>query len=304
VLVAFPLIAALLAAVFALQLGVHYRTWRQPHVLAWCLSFGLFAVAAWAVAVGIGMGWSRTVFGFYWVAGALLSVPLLATGQLLLMDPRRSVLWWTLAGICAVWAVLFTAMAEVNQAVLTRASQAQSIPLGSAVIGQQMAYTLVAPLNAAVLVVVLGSTWSAVRRRRPAIGLIAVGVSLVTAASSVAGRGQGRLFSILLALGVVLMYGGFQAVDRARSRSGQRPVITVYTRQRCGLCREAEAVVTRVARRAADVRLVDVDADPTLTDRYTVRVPVVAVDGVEIAEFHVDAHALRAKLREARSEAF
>jgi glutaredoxin len=84
----------------------------------------------------------------------------------------------------------------------------------------------------------------------------------------------------------------------------RRPVVTVYTRQRCGLCRHAEAVVARIAGRRADVRLVDVDADPELTERYTIRVPVVAVDGVEIAEYHVDPHILRAKLREARLSAF
>lgn len=80
----------------------------------------------------------------------------------------------------------------------------------------------------------------------------------------------------------------------------RRPVVTVYTRQQCGLCRQAEAVVARVAGWAADVELVDIDADPTITERYTVRVPVVAVDGVEVAEFQVDARALRAKLRAAR----
>ncbi len=58
--------------------------------------------------------------------------------------------------------------------------------------------------------------------------------------------------------------------------------------------------MARVAGRTADVELVDIDDDPTITERYTVRVPVVAVDGVEVAEFQVDARALRAKLRAAR----
>ncbi|MGH8908778.1 MAG: glutaredoxin family protein [Egibacteraceae bacterium] len=293
----YPLVAALVAAVFAGQLAWQYRARRRSHALAWCLSLGLFAVAAGAVAVGVGIGWSRAVFGVYWVAGALLNVPLLATGQLLLMDPRRSALWWTLAGICAAWAVLFTAMAEVDPAVLARASQARDIPLGSAAIGGQMAYTLVGSLNATFLVVVVGSLWSAVRLRRPAVGLIALGVALVAVASSFVSAGQGRVFSVLLALGVGVMYTGFLATARGRRR---RPVVTIYSRQRCGLCREAEAAVARIAGRGADVLLVDIDADPALTERYTIRVPVIAVDGVEIAEYHVDAQALRAKLREAR----
>lgn len=82
--------------------------------------------------------------------------------------------------------------------------------------------------------------------------------------------------------------------------AGGRPVVTVYSRRRCGLCREAEAVVAGVARRRADVRVVDVDSDDALVARYTVRVPVVTVDGVEVAEYHVDPRGLRAALRAAR----
>ena len=84
--------------------------------------------------------------------------------------------------------------------------------------------------------------------------------------------------------------------------SRARPTVTVYTRERCGLCRQAEAVVARVARGRAVVQLVDIDTDPDLVARYTVRVPVVAVDGVEVAEYAVDAEGLRAALRAAERE--
>lgn len=79
-------------------------------------------------------------------------------------------------------------------------------------------------------------------------------------------------------------------------RRRTRRTVVVYTRQGCHLCEEAEVVVRRVAR-GHDVRLVDIDADPSLTERYTVRVPVVTVDGAEVAEFQVDPATLRAALR-------
>ncbi len=82
----------------------------------------------------------------------------------------------------------------------------------------------------------------------------------------------------------------------ALSRPRRRPTVTVYTRTNCGLCRRAEAVVVRVARGRADVELVDVDSDPELVARYTVRVPVVAIDGRELFEYEVDPRALRAAL--------
>lgn len=88
-----------------------------------------------------------------------------------------------------------------------------------------------------------------------------------------------------------------------RLRARRRPVVTVYTRLGCHLCAEAEEVVTRLARGRAEVRLLDIDADPALTDRYTVRVPVVEVDGLEVAEYQVDVAVLRRALRYARVSA-
>jgi glutaredoxin len=68
--------------------------------------------------------------------------------------------------------------------------------------------------------------------------------------------------------------------------------VTLYTRAGCHLCEAAAQVIGQVAAGRAHVEVVDIDADPALTDRYTVRVPVVAVDGVEIAEYEVDPRTL------------
>jgi glutaredoxin len=83
----------------------------------------------------------------------------------------------------------------------------------------------------------------------------------------------------------------------------RRPTVTVYTREGCGLCRKAEETVAVVAGRRADVVLVDIDAVPAITDRYTIRVPVVAVDGVEHFEHEVDPLELRRVLRAAARSA-
>jgi glutaredoxin len=73
-------------------------------------------------------------------------------------------------------------------------------------------------------------------------------------------------------------------------------IVTLYTRAGCHLCEVARGVVERVAAGRAEVELVDIDTDPQLLERYTVRVPVVAVDGREIAEYEVDAAQLEAAL--------
>ncbi|HEX6255777.1 MAG TPA: glutaredoxin family protein [Euzebyales bacterium] len=77
----------------------------------------------------------------------------------------------------------------------------------------------------------------------------------------------------------------------------RRPRITVYTRQGCHLCEDAIAIVRRVAAGRGDIDLVDIDGDPELFERYTVRVPVVAVDDVEIAEYQIAPEQLEWALR-------
>lgn len=87
-----------------------------------------------------------------------------------------------------------------------------------------------------------------------------------------------------------------------RGRAASRrhvPEVVVYGRARCGLCRRAEELVAREAAGAV-IRHVDVDAADELIDRYGVRVPVVVVDGVEVAELEVAAGVVRAAIRDAR----
>ncbi|MEX1178705.1 MAG: glutaredoxin family protein [Nitriliruptor sp.] len=74
----------------------------------------------------------------------------------------------------------------------------------------------------------------------------------------------------------------------------------VYTRAGCGLCRRAEQLVAREARRC-EIRHVDIDSDPELQARYTVRVPVVTVDGQEVAELEVAPGEVRQAVVRARS---
>ncbi|MBS3939997.1 MAG: glutaredoxin family protein [Actinobacteria bacterium] len=78
-----------------------------------------------------------------------------------------------------------------------------------------------------------------------------------------------------------------------------RPTVIVYGRATCGLCRRAEALAAREARGARIVH-VDVDTDEDLIARYGVRVPVVTVDGHEVAELEVAPGLVRAAIRRAR----
>ena len=75
-------------------------------------------------------------------------------------------------------------------------------------------------------------------------------------------------------------------------------VVTLVTREGCHLCAQAEPVVARAAADAGSAyEVVDVDGDPELRARWTDKVPVVLLDGVEHAYWQIDERALRAALR-------
>lgn len=89
------------------------------------------------------------------------------------------------------------------------------------------------------------------------------------------------------------------AVTLGTGRRRHRVVVEVFTREDCGLCEEAE---DRVAVEAgnAHVRHIDIDEDPELQARYNVRVPVVVVDGREVAEGRLEEGVVRKAVRRAR----
>jgi glutaredoxin len=83
-------------------------------------------------------------------------------------------------------------------------------------------------------------------------------------------------------------------------RASRDPVrVRLYTRQGCGLCRRAEAAVAALPRRV-EVEIVDVDTDDDLVERFGIRVPVLEVDGTEVAAYELQPGDLRRAVRAAR----
>ncbi len=71
-------------------------------------------------------------------------------------------------------------------------------------------------------------------------------------------------------------------------------VVTLYGKPGCHLCDEARAEVALVHEdRAFELEEVDITLDPGLQRTYGERIPVVAIDGEELLELHVDAAELR-----------
>ena len=74
--------------------------------------------------------------------------------------------------------------------------------------------------------------------------------------------------------------------------------VVLYGKPGCHLCEEARAAVAEARARATfELEEVDITTDPGLNREYGERIPVLAVDGEELFEFHVDAEELTRRLQ-------
>ncbi len=75
--------------------------------------------------------------------------------------------------------------------------------------------------------------------------------------------------------------------------------VTLYGRDGCHLCDDARAVLQELRGRVGgfDLVVVDIESDDELHRRYLERIPVVALDGVELYDFFVDADDLASRVQ-------
>ena len=122
----FPLVAASVAFVFAGRLAARYGRRRQAYQLAWALSLGMYGVASLMAVLGVLNGWTSAEFAAYWALGAVLNVPFLAGGEVMLLARRRTVdlfVWLVL-----IFVVAYT-VAVLRNATLDAERVARAIAL-------------------------------------------------------------------------------------------------------------------------------------------------------------------------------
>jgi glutaredoxin len=76
--------------------------------------------------------------------------------------------------------------------------------------------------------------------------------------------------------------------------------MTLYTRRGCLLCEEAEDILAALG---LTPKIVDVDADSAVSAGYGLRVPVLEIDGVMVAEGRFDERRLADALARIRDRA-
>lgn len=217
----FPLVAAAVALWFAAVLGRRFAARRRPAELAWAAALAMFGIASLAVVAGVAAGWSRLAFDVYWGLGAVLNVPFLAAGEVLLLFRRPAVLWVTALVLVFVTAVT---VAVLQGAAADPAALAEQLPAGKEVFGagtpaHRLPQLIAIPSYAVLLG---GALWSAWRMRgRPELRdrfvgtlLIALGATIVAGGATFSAYGILVGFVATLLAGIVVMFWGFLRASR------------------------------------------------------------------------------------------
>ncbi len=209
-LILFPILAALLAAVFSVA------TWREAKGRAalriWSVALAQFAIGSGAVVWGTLFGWNGATYRVFYGFGAVLNVAWLGLGTLWLVWERAAAIIATiLLFAISVWALTVVATTDL---IPGAASAFASDQLPSA---REVMPTLARNLSrwfsitgSVIVLAGLGMSLLQVGRRNTlGLGLLASGVVVAGVASELARAGYIVVFAIGLAWGIGLMYAGF-----------------------------------------------------------------------------------------------
>jgi hypothetical protein len=214
--------ATLVAAAFTVAIGDRWATRRRPHELAWTISLALFTLASAALWIGVATGWTASSFRAFYLFGAILNVPWLALGSVLLLNGGKRA-----AGLLQGFGLGSAFIAGLMiYAPLKAKVPSDDLPVGKDLFGVVPRVLAAAGSGVAATVIVVLALWSAWRlwrgRRVLTVGsvssgrlvlgnvLIALGTFVLSASGTVAGRlGKTNAFAITLALGIVVLFAGF-----------------------------------------------------------------------------------------------
>jgi hypothetical protein len=192
--------AALLALRLAGDLAARFRARRAPQLAAWSVSLLAYAIASAALAWGAAAGWDDRAFRVYYLAGGLLTAPLLGAGSLLLRGYR-----W--AGPLA-FGYTGLAIGIMVAVPLTAGVSGTSIPEAQSHLDFIPARLAAVLGNSLGTLAVVGVALITIRRRPLGNALIVAGVAVSATGSALAGLGEAET-AIFIAAGVLLLYGGF-----------------------------------------------------------------------------------------------
>jgi hypothetical protein len=209
-----PAIAVASASAFAIAVLLQYRQRRRPYQLAWGAALSMFALASLALTLGVALGWSPSDFKLYYLFGAILNVPWLALGTMLLLGrPATARAYLACLLVFSAASVALVVLAPVTSSDLA----GSLVPEGRRFLPIAVRVLAVVGNVVGTLVVIGGAVASGLAlRRRPQLRsrfegnlLIALGVAFAAGGGVFAFLDQSGKLGAGLAVGASVMYLGF-----------------------------------------------------------------------------------------------
>jgi hypothetical protein len=225
----FAIVAALVASILAIELFLSWRSRRRLHAEVWMMAFAAFALAAWALVVGLGFGWTSISFRAFFFLGAIANIPLLAVGSVALVVSDKAArrvlnptILWLVLGFFATFMAPFVAQFPDGH-----------IPEGSDVFGYTFMIDAVtfpgprlfAAISGAVgtIVIVVLSVVTIARsaksnpRLAKANAMIVAGVVVAAAGGVFTALGESAGLSLSLMIGILLLWFGYRMAVNSRA---------------------------------------------------------------------------------------
>lgn len=219
------ILAAVAATLFSLDLWNDYRQRPRPHVAAYATGMSMFAVATWALFVGMTFGWNGPTYRTFYLFGAILNIPILALGSMFLVVGKKSGHVMTLAvGALAAISTTLTLTMPFENPLPEDGVPEHIFGLGFsprlfAIIGGAAGSTILFALALTSLI----RFWN---RQRPIVwgnALILAGVIAAAWGGTGLALGAGSGFALSLFLAVSLIWAGYRVASGRRT--GAHPPI-------------------------------------------------------------------------------
>ncbi|MFN0156118.1 MAG: hypothetical protein ACKVUT_17225 [Gaiella sp.] len=195
-------VATLVSARLAAELLRRSRDTEGAQRLAsrlWAASLGSFAVACGALAWGAAAGFDERAFRVYYLAGALLSAPLLGAGSLV------AVRGWRVGGVAAAYAGVAVGVAVAVP--LHGTFPGTTIPEAQEHLALVPARLLAITGNSVGTALAVAVLVLSLKRRPVRSMLLLVGIGVAAAGSALTGLGVAEA-SVSFAVASVLLYAG------------------------------------------------------------------------------------------------
>lgn len=215
----FSAVAGAAATIFAADLWRGYRSRPRPHIAAYAIGMTMFALATWALFVGVTFGWSGGAYRTFFLFGAILNIPFLALGSMFLVVGRRSGHAMT---------IFLGALAAISTTLTLTVDFQHELPIGGVPhdifatgFGPRLFAAIGGALGATILMVLAAVSlirfWTRDRQLVWGNALILAGTGAAASGGTVLAFGEATWFALSLLVAVTLIWAGY------RVASGRRP---------------------------------------------------------------------------------